>query len=242
MRAMKSNAHSKMCKKVYGIDLCQHGMADQNQIDTMIKLLNIRNNSKVLDLGCGTGLITKYIQEKTGCTITGIDISEIAIKLAIKASVGNSKIDFQKMNIQNIDSLPNDYDAILSIDTHYFFGNFTRKIEMYLSHLSKGGLMGLFSDEGTGKDNFDESRLKANETNIGKLLEHSGIEFTGKEFYQENRNHWNKKKKILLQLKKEFLEEGNLEIYKNRIDECINECNSKGGRYFYAIKNSANRL
>ena len=42
----------------------------------------LRDNSKVLDVGCGTGLVADAIIKLCDCSITGIDISEASLGLA----------------------------------------------------------------------------------------------------------------------------------------------------------------
>jgi len=44
---------------------------------------NIQNQSKVLDAGCGTGLLSLELEDK-GCEIHGIDVSKVAIEKAKK--------------------------------------------------------------------------------------------------------------------------------------------------------------
>ena len=47
----------------------------QQLLDLAVKLSNIKNNQKVLDIGCGTGLLSLKFLEKADCFITGIDSS-----------------------------------------------------------------------------------------------------------------------------------------------------------------------
>ena len=37
-RAKESEAHSELCRNVYGQDFCQHGMLDMNQLDKLIEV------------------------------------------------------------------------------------------------------------------------------------------------------------------------------------------------------------
>jgi len=234
-KALKSNAHSKLCKKVYGVDLCQHGMADNDQIMIMLEALKINDRSNVLDVGCGPGAITKYIQEQTKCYITGIDISEKAIEYAI----ANNKSKKETYLISNmVDySCENDlYDAILFIDTHYFVNDFLSLIPKYQKALKRNGRIAIFSDQGTGIINFDESKTLPSETIIGKYLVDNEIEFEGICFYYENKKHWRYKQEVLLELKDEFIKEGNDSIFENRIKECNKEIENIGGRYLFIIE------
>ncbi|MCG3226831.1 MAG: class I SAM-dependent methyltransferase, partial [Candidatus Heimdallarchaeota archaeon] len=51
----------------------------RNQIYQRINLLSAK---KILDVGCGTGVITREIREKCSAKITAIDIDPDMIKLA----------------------------------------------------------------------------------------------------------------------------------------------------------------
>lgn len=44
-------------------------------LNHVIKLSNIKNGQKVLDIGCGTGLLSLKFLEKADCLVTGIDNS-----------------------------------------------------------------------------------------------------------------------------------------------------------------------
>lgn len=235
-KALRSAAHSEFCRKVYGKDLCQHGMADQEQIDLMIRETGIDGNSAVLDLGCGPGLISAYIQERTGCRMKGLDISGGAIGLARElAGENNPNLTFEVKDIGDIDAIDGNWDAMLSIDTHYFLDDFTGMIPRYLAKLNDGGVFAVFSDMGTGRQQYDESETKASGTLIGRYLDEHGIRYRGIELYREHRRHWDRKMEVLLELKHKFEAEGNMEIYGNRMEECLGECGTMGGRYLYLI-------
>lgn len=238
-KAVTSRAHGKLCRKVYGRNLCQHGMTDQKQLKVMLREIKLDAAKNALDLGCGPGLITAYIQKRTGCRIKGIDISLSAVEYANNAvKKENDSMEFERGDIGNPDAITGIFDAILMFDTHYFIDDFQSKIPQYLEKLKKDGKLVVFSDEGTGNREADESSTKSSETIIGRYLDEHGIGYKGIEFYSENRTHWNKKKKTLVKLKSEFEKEDNMEIYKNRMDECIGECDIKGGRYLFIINKS----
>ena len=51
-----SQAHHAFCERVYGSDLCQHGFADQEQLELLLKVTRLGSAQCVLDIGCGNGL------------------------------------------------------------------------------------------------------------------------------------------------------------------------------------------
>lgn len=54
---------------------------DQNEFPVITKHLNDAPGKKVLELGCGSGILAKHLQER-GYQVTGVDISEYAIDRA----------------------------------------------------------------------------------------------------------------------------------------------------------------
>jgi hypothetical protein len=64
--AANSPAHALFCKNVYGRNLCQHGLADIFQLDKLLDVLRLKTDDRVIDLGCGNGFITEYLQNETG--------------------------------------------------------------------------------------------------------------------------------------------------------------------------------
>lgn len=67
--------------------------------------------SKVLDVGCGPGNITKYLLDKNpNLTIKGIDISKNMIDLA---KTNNKTVEFEIMDIRNLYQLKETFDGII---------------------------------------------------------------------------------------------------------------------------------
>jgi len=233
-KAEKSNAHALFCERVYGINLCQHGMADESQINLMLDELDGASN--ILDLGCGPGLISSYIERKLKCRLVGLDISPIAIQRAVdRFGSQNQDLQFLIGDMATYDFQGELFDAILLIDTHYFIEDFLSLIPKLLVRLKEKGKIAIFSDEGMGIAGLDESKTQPNETRIGQYLITNGIRFKGVRLYEENQTHWRKKKQVLLELKDEFERENNQFIYNNRLSECNHHDRTLDGRYLYII-------
>lgn len=68
-------------------------------------------NSKVLEIGCGPGNITKYILDKRpDFELLAIDVASNMIDLAKK---NNPKADFKVMDCREIDTISEKFDAIM---------------------------------------------------------------------------------------------------------------------------------
>jgi cyclopropane-fatty-acyl-phospholipid synthase len=96
--------------------------AQYNKVNTIIKKMNAKPGKKILDIGCGWGKIANYVATKTGCSVTGITISDE------QAKFGNQSYDKNKVKIINIDYrfLNEKFDYIYSIGMfeHVRFENY----------------------------------------------------------------------------------------------------------------------
>ena len=71
--------------------------------EKLIHIANIQQSDFILDLGCGTGTVTKKIAKKVGKTgkLIGIDISRKALSIA-KSETKDSNVDFIEMDVEKI--------------------------------------------------------------------------------------------------------------------------------------------
>jgi SAM-dependent methyltransferase len=73
-------------------------------------LSQLPEGATVLDVGCGAGIKSKYIQGK-GYQVTGIDFSSKFIELAQTTS---PKSEFQVLPMEEINTLPSVFDAVFA--------------------------------------------------------------------------------------------------------------------------------
>jgi len=236
MKAEFSMAHAVFCEKVYGKNLCQHGMADMYQLKVLLKLLGLKSTSRLLDLGCGIGLVTEYIQDHSGSNVTGMDFSPIAIEKAkSRTNKKANKLKFEIGDMNNLQYEADSFDAIISIDTHYFVNNFEKLLDQSLDIIVKGGQFCVFSDQGTGIPR-DDSFLQPEESKIGQLLKNKRIEYNAINLTEMNKKHWKLKEKVIKEQRDEFEKEGNLFLYENRLEECIRSNRDLDCRFLFQIK------
>jgi cyclopropane fatty-acyl-phospholipid synthase-like methyltransferase len=231
-----SIAHGKFCAMVYGKNMCQHGMADMSQIDTLIHALGVKRTDRLLDLGCGNGFITEYLQEVTGALVTGIDLSSVAIERACQRTAKRSdKITFQAADMRQLKYPAGSFEEIVLIDSHYFVNDVEGLLRKLMVLLSQDGKIGLFSDQGTGIPGRDDTYLKAGESKIGQFLVREGIHYDAVNLTEQNRAHWKLKQSVLVQLREEFEREDNLFLYENRMNECTDTNRDLDCRFLFII-------
>lgn len=88
----------------------------------LIELVKINKNYHVLDVACGTGAVTKYIQKKLGKSgyVLGIDTSTTAIKIAKKWNEKNKNLDFLNIDAENF-AFSKKFDIVTCQYALFFF-------------------------------------------------------------------------------------------------------------------------
>ena len=74
-------------------------------IHKISQFINKRNISSVVDLGCGSGRLTNFINDKTNTQIYGYEIDEEAFNLANKNKGANVTIRLENILNINFDNL-----------------------------------------------------------------------------------------------------------------------------------------
>lgn len=116
----------------------------------MVEKAQIEPISKVLDLGCGNGNTSRWLGHRTGCKITGIDLSGVRIENAKESMKGESadaqaRITFEKASAT---SLPFDNEAfshIWSQATIYHIHDKEKALQEAYRVLDDGGIF-IFDD------------------------------------------------------------------------------------------------
>ena len=99
-----SPAHHTFCERVFGRDLCQHGFADVEQLDLLLQVTGLSAGQRALDLGCGNGMISEYLSDRSGAHITGLDFIPIAISQAVERTRRKSdRLEFMVGDINQLE-------------------------------------------------------------------------------------------------------------------------------------------
>jgi len=86
-------------------------------LDRVVDLSNVKNGQKVLDVGCGTGLLSLKFLKKADCYITGIDSSSEMLSIfgdKIKKLGLSDRIVLKIEDAANLDFKPDSFDIVAS--------------------------------------------------------------------------------------------------------------------------------
>ena len=107
--------------------------------DLLLSMLKIQENDDVLDVGCGTGSITRKIRQMTRGRIVGIDPSEGMIKEARRRSKG---IEYEVKSAEEMDYFES-FDVIVCNSSMQWFRDVERAVKNFYMALRKGGRVGV---------------------------------------------------------------------------------------------------
>lgn len=216
-RAVASRVHAEFCESVYGIDLCQHGLMQIEELDFLVS--QIRSHTKVLEIGCSNGYITEYIHDRTEATILGLDFSDVAIEQAIRRTKEKSAtLRFACVDLAEEECPGDGYDYILLIDSIYFLGDFKGALKRFYNRLGESGKMVVTVFQ-TKEDGDPDEVLTADGTMLAQNLQELGYTYTGHDFTKEVREHGTRNYQIGEELKGAFEAEGNKFLYEARAAE-----------------------
>ncbi len=215
-----SQAHAVFCEQAYGENLCQHGFMDMDQLDCLLDALRLSPAEKVLELGCGNGMVTERISDRTGAHILGIDYIPEAIRQANERTMEkHARLAFKVGDIGKLDFPPGAFDVMLSIDTLYF-RDLPQTLQQVMQMLRTGGRMGIYYTHGIWEDpSYPPESLLPDQTPLAEALQQLDLPFEWRDFTRQDHDLAVRKINALERLQPLFEAEGNQFLYENRMAE-----------------------
>jgi len=232
----KSQAHAAFCTKVYGVNLSQHGLIDQDELSIVISKIKWFQPQNSIDLGCGNGKITEYLSNETKLKFTGVDISTEAIREASERTKDNKLLKFKVGNLNEL-KFSEKYDCILFLDTLYYATNLQETIRQAKDMLNEGGKIFAYFSQWIMDEQY-QNNLQAEQTHLAKVLKELQLPFSTTDLTSSGIQHWKKKYEVLIEMKEDFVKEGNIELWEYRFREADRYAHwgdQKYARYLYEI-------
>lgn len=220
IRIEKSKAYSSFCERVFGKDLCQADMMDMVQLETLLEVLNLSSENRVLDMGCGMGKIAEYICDVTGAYVLGIDIADKVIEHAqARTRKKRNWLEFQVGDLNNLSLPPASVDTIVAVATLHYAEDLEKTIGQMKALLQSHGQMGLFSFQYC-TENDDPDILLPDNTDLAQALKKHDLSFRTWDFTEREKEILRRQLQVATELMEEFRAEGNLDLCEDRIEEC----------------------
>ncbi len=114
-------------------------------MDRLAELSRIDEDTRVLDVGCGTGGNACYLAQKYGCRVVGVDIAEHMIRYAKKRAEDlglTDRVSFQVGDAYGLEFPDGSFDAVLTVFTSQFLDP-SRAFPEFHRVLKQGGCLGI---------------------------------------------------------------------------------------------------
>ncbi len=110
----------------------------------LIELLAVKQEDKIFDLACGTGVVIKKIGRKLGNSgyVVGGDISITALKIAKRWNRSRSNLDFLNVDAESF-YFSRPFDIITCQYALFFFPNAQKALKNIKKNLKKTGKIGI---------------------------------------------------------------------------------------------------
>ena len=236
-----SAANAEYCERVYGRNLCQHGFADLAHLDHLIQVSGIAAGSRVLDLGCGNGMICGIHRRSDRRTRHRDRLHRAGHPDAqARTEARRDRLAFRVMDMSRLDFPPASFDVVISIDTLYF-GDIYETLRPIIPLLRPGGRLAAFFDQSCGPDKplegYPRELILSDGTELAQALQRLGLPYQTWDYTEQMLAHLRRRRPVLQDLKAQFESEGNRFLYDSHLGEANGieraYVNGAGRRYLY---------
>jgi len=107
------------------------------------KELGLKPGSKILDAGCGEGLVAIHLNQDFGYSVWGIDVLKQSINTAVKnkKKAGITNAEFEVMDFSKLDYPDNFFDGLYTMETLVHSPDIAKTLKEFLRVLKPGGVI-----------------------------------------------------------------------------------------------------
>ncbi|MCK4583812.1 class I SAM-dependent methyltransferase, partial [candidate division WOR-3 bacterium] len=91
--------------------------------ERLFRQIDLSNVKKVLEVGCGIGVVSSYLAKRYGWNVTGIDLDPEQIERAKKDNTENEYLRFFEADVTQLPFEDREFDMILSFDVLHHICN-----------------------------------------------------------------------------------------------------------------------
>ena len=101
----------------------KHAVEAINRADKLLSFINIKEDQKFLEVGCGNGAVSKHVARKYPLIVTGVDVDLEQIQLAQQNIDDIPNIQFLTIDATNLLFQDDYFDIVLSFGVMHHISN-----------------------------------------------------------------------------------------------------------------------
>jgi SAM-dependent methyltransferase len=196
-RFAASAAYGAFCRRAFGCAVGQFSLLDAVQLETLVTATGVGPGDRAVDLGCGTGGVTRELARRTGASWLGVDLATASLEGARRDGAGLKNVAWQAGDLHALNLPPAAFDAVLSIDVLPFLDHPTQVVGHWRTLLKPGGRLVLLGGVALRREDFHKV----------------GGTFRAVDFGRLEVTLWRRQKKAAAELRQAFEDEGNGDLH-----------------------------
>jgi 2-polyprenyl-3-methyl-5-hydroxy-6-metoxy-1,4-benzoquinol methylase len=218
----ESPAFRQYCQQAHASPLIQINELDNETLEQMLALLQLKQTNRVIDIGCGNGYLTEFISDRTQAHIVGIDLSPYAIRLATERTKHKrDRLAFLVGNInEGIRHVFSGYpgvDTIIALEVLYAANNLQTTIGELATLLPPKGQMLFIANQHIEQHGTQGHRLSPDKTDIAPAIKGQNLPLKVYDLTQNKLRFLERSISLLEQYKAVFEQEGNRDFWAGRM-------------------------
>lgn len=119
---------------------------DDKKISHLLDKINIQKGDTILDLGCGTGVISKKLYERSKKQVIALDLSEKMIEIAKEKKIPDEEVHFEVGDFYQLGEIQ--FSKIIIFNAYPHFLELNAFKEALQKHLKEDGIFAIVHDLG----------------------------------------------------------------------------------------------
>lgn len=212
-RLPRSETYLDFCKEMYGYRLPLFNMMDREQFDFLFSEMKCSAADVILDLGCGSGSVLRYVTEKFGCKGVGVDLLSRELLPPDGETVRYISGDIDRFNELEIKP-----SITLCIDSLYFSKDLGKLLNQIYSLQNNRAFL-FYSQYIFEETTSGRTILQADHTMLAEQLKRQNISYRAVDFSENERAFYPAALSALEEHKDKFRLEGNSDLYEKLLTD-----------------------
>lgn len=117
----------------------QHAERTIARAESLLSYVNLKNQTNFLEVGCGSGAVSKHVAGRYPLEVVGTDIDVDQIRLAQQNTVDLKNLRFFEADATNLPFVDNEFDLVLSFGVMHHIPQWSDALEEICRVLNGGG-------------------------------------------------------------------------------------------------------
>ncbi len=117
----------------------KHAQKNLELIERLFKRIDLNNISRILEIGCGVGIVSTHLANRHNMDVTGTDLDPEQIAIAKMYNTENEHLKFMEADSTQLPFGDQEFDMALSIFVLHHIGNWEKTLEEINRVLKQNG-------------------------------------------------------------------------------------------------------